>query len=111
LKLLLATSDHLWKLAAVVWFIHKNHREFEHEIVARELSTRAGRRRDPLVLPMQREARSRSVGQKIALPVNDSPVCETMIQAPIGLEVRALLEPNGQRFLLLLDRTISLPVG
>ena len=34
-----------------------------------------------------------------------------MIQAPIGLEVRALLEPNGQGFLLLLDRTISLPVG
>jgi hypothetical protein len=48
---------------------------------------------------------------KIALPVNDSPVCETMIQAPIDLEDRALLEPNGQRFLLLLDRTISLPVG
>jgi hypothetical protein len=35
-----------------------------------------------------------------------------MIQAPIDLEDRALLEPNGQRFLLLLDRTInSLPVG
>jgi hypothetical protein len=63
-----------------------------------------------LVLPMRREARSRSVGQN-CFAVNDSPVCETMIQAPIDLEDRALLEPNGQRFLLLLDRTISLPVG
>jgi hypothetical protein len=61
---------------------------------------------------MRREARNRSVAKlKIALPVNDSRVCETMIQAPIDLEDRALLEPNGQRFLLLLDRTISLPVG
>ena len=51
-----------------------------------------------------------ALSAKIALPVNDSPVCETMIQAPIDLEDRALLEPNGQRFLLLLDRTISLPV-
>ena len=51
-----------------------------------------------------------ALSAKIALPVNDSPVCETMIQAPIDFEDRALLEPDGQRFLLLLDRTISLPV-
>jgi hypothetical protein len=52
-----------------------------------------------------------ALSAKIALPVNDSPVCEMMIQAPIDLEDQALLEPNGQRFLSLLERTISLPVG
>jgi hypothetical protein len=45
------------------------------------------------------------------LPIGNSAVSNAMIQAPINLEDRALLEPNGQRSLLLLDKITSLLVG
>jgi hypothetical protein len=63
-------------------------------------------------LPRQCGLRPRAgVSAEIALPINDSPVSNTMIQAPIDLEDRALLEPDGQRSLLLLNRITSLLVG
>ena len=52
------------------------------EIGAHELSTLADRRRTALVFANAALSCGAGLSAKIALPVNDSPVCETMIQAP-----------------------------